>query len=170
MCSGPAPRSWKIFAIAKQLSKGSKQDGLKGKRHGLRKGLMNIGAWNIQGIRNKQQEVFKEMNDRMVDIAILSETKKKGAGCERSKYYTHYFSGVDKSERAKCGISIIIRRKLEKRVKCWEHINERIIKLTLTIQGRIINIIGIYAPNDDASTASKDLFANDLKQILDEKR
>lgn len=129
---------------------------------------MNIGVWNVQGLRNKQHEVFKEMFDRKIDIAILSETKKKGAGCEKTKYYTHYYSGVDKSERAKCGISIIITRKLEKKVKCWEQINERIIKLTLTIQGRITNIIGIYAPNDDASVTNKDIFSNDLKQILDD--
>lgn len=38
---------------------------------------MNIGTWNTQGLGNKVQEVIKELQDLNMDIASLSETKKK---------------------------------------------------------------------------------------------
>lgn len=72
LCSGSALCSGKIFATTKKLIIGSKQNG-KGKQNDSRKVLM---IWNIEGIWNKQQEVFKELNYRKVGI-VLSETMKK---------------------------------------------------------------------------------------------
>lgn len=39
---------------------------------------MNIGAWNIQGLATKTQEVFAEIGEMGMDIITLTETKKKG--------------------------------------------------------------------------------------------
>ncbi|KAL3268010.1 hypothetical protein HHI36_007143, partial [Cryptolaemus montrouzieri] len=41
------------------------------------KGLTNIGCWNVQVLNTKEQQVFRELMTYNIDIAVLSETKKR---------------------------------------------------------------------------------------------
>lgn len=138
------------------------------KRKQQRKWTMNLGIWNIQGIRNKQKEVIMEFIQRHIDIAILTETKKKGNGIENTNDFTHLYTGVEKHERARAGVSILIHGKLKKYIKSWEPMNERIIKLTIQIRGRTMTILGVYAPNNDASVHVKDTFEDTLRSIIEQ--
>lgn len=138
------------------------------KRKQQRKWTLNFGIWNIRGIINKQQEIISEFIDRKIDIAVLSETKKKGNGIENIKEYIHIYTGVDKNERAQAGISILIHKRLQKYIKSWESFSERIIKLTLQIRGRIITVLGVYALNNDAPVQKKDSFEESLRNIINQ--
>lgn len=82
-----------------------------------RKWTVNLGIWNVQGIRNKHQEVLSEITKNKVGSDILSETNKKGNGCEDLKDFTHYYSWVEKSKRARAGISILVRKGLKRHLK-----------------------------------------------------
>ncbi|KAG8223356.1 hypothetical protein J437_LFUL001234 [Ladona fulva] len=65
---------------------------------------MDNEYWNLKGIRNKQQEVVNEMMSRNIDIAILSETKKKGNGTENLKECIHCYGGVERVKELQwCG-------------------------------------------------------------------
>ena len=66
---------------------------------------MNIGTWNVQGIFNKMDDVISSLAQQQVDIAFLSETKRKGQGNENRNNYVHFWSGVNKGKRAKAGVS-----------------------------------------------------------------
>jgi hypothetical protein len=55
---------------------------------------------------------------------------------ENLKENIHCYSGVNKYERARAGISIAVQRKLQRFVKNWEPINERIIKVVMKIKER----------------------------------
>ena len=44
--------------------------------------------------------------------------------------------------------------------------NERIIKLNLTLYGREIAILAVYGPTDDSSAAEKDYFMNTLQDEI----
>lgn len=46
-----------------------------------------------------------------IDIAVLTETKKKGNGIECLLDYIHIYRGVPKSERTAIDASIIINKK-----------------------------------------------------------
>lgn len=65
---------------------------------------------------NKQKEVILELFQRKVDTAIVSKTKEKGNGNKNTKEFIHLYTGVDKSERAKSGVSIIIHNRLKKSI------------------------------------------------------
>lgn len=56
-------------------------------RQTLPKRIMRLGTWNIQGNITKQAEVFKELQEKNIDICILTETKKKGKGTEIVNIY-----------------------------------------------------------------------------------
>ena len=76
------------------------------RRQKLRKGTMNIGIWNVQGISNKMDEVISSL-EQQVGIAFPSETKRKVQGNENRNYYEHFWSGVNKGKKAKAEISIL---------------------------------------------------------------
>lgn len=64
---------------------------------------MKIATWNIQGLRTKQPEVYKELEKLKVNIYKLTETKKKGRGSEEMENYNLLFSGVSEDSKAKKG-------------------------------------------------------------------
>jgi len=143
-----------------------KSDGSNRRRHKQNKRLTNIGCWNIQGLNTKEEEVFKELHRYNINIAVLSETKKKGQGNNYKNEYLYFWSGVEKSKRAKAGVAIAIKKNLEKTITDWSPIDERIITVDLLIKGRSIKIFGIYAPTDDSDMNTKDKFFDKLSEEI----
>lgn len=129
---------------------------------------MKLATWNVQGIRNKQSEVFEELKKMKIDICVLTETKKKGKGNEVVGEYVHIYSGVSKDSRAKRGVSIAIHKDLRSKIKSWEEIDEQIIKLEINKNGHNIAVIGTYAPSEDADKLDKDKYYEQLQEVLSE--
>lgn len=69
-----------------------------------------MATWNIEGLRNKQKEVLNEITKHNIDITVLIETKKKGNGSEEVEDFIYLYSGVNKEQRAKAEISILIKK------------------------------------------------------------
>ncbi|KAJ4439889.1 hypothetical protein ANN_08018 [Periplaneta americana] len=103
-----------------------------------------------------------------MDIVVLTETKKKGQGQEVIGDYIHIWTGVDKTSRAKSGVSVLIKKKWKREVVSWKEINERIIRITMSMFGVKLEIIGVYGPNDDDTVDNKRDFYEDLGEVVDE--
>lgn len=129
---------------------------------------MKVGTWNVQGIRGKTEEIAKELEKVGIDIAALSETKRKGQGIEQVDQYIHFYSGVPKDQRAKRGISIFIRKKFKQSITDWMTINERILKVNLNHFGYRFTVIGTYGPNEDEDITEKDQYMELLSQTIRE--
>ncbi|KAF2902342.1 hypothetical protein ILUMI_03843 [Ignelater luminosus] len=74
----PGTPKTKLFANNPRklrISKGNKQ-----KRTQQRERVMNIGCWNVQSLNNKHQEVLMKLKQWKMDIAVLTEIKKKSQG------------------------------------------------------------------------------------------
>jgi exonuclease III len=67
----------------------------------------NPCTWNVQGCRNKMEEILREINVMKMDVVVLTETKKK-VNRKRNigKLYT-LFSGVKKYKRAKRAVTVL---------------------------------------------------------------
>ncbi|XP_072380622.1 uncharacterized protein [Diabrotica undecimpunctata] len=115
-----------------------------------------LGIWNVQGWRTKDKEVIAEFESMKLDIMIMTETKKKGNGTEKMGEIIHCWSGIDKKERAKAGIAIILKKKWEPAIENWEPINERIAKLNLKVYERQIILLAVYGPTENSSIAEKE--------------
>lgn len=61
---------------------------------------MSYGTWNVQGLTRKINEVMIEIKNLKLDVAVITETKKKGQGSESMGQYDHFYSGVSKDRRA----------------------------------------------------------------------
>jgi exonuclease III len=57
---------------------------------------MKFGTWNVQGCRNKMEEIISEISVMKMDVVVLTETKQKGTGNETLENCIHLFSGVKK--------------------------------------------------------------------------
>ena len=44
----------------------------------LRNRTLKYGTWNVQGCRNKMEEIIREINIMKMDVVVLTEKKKKG--------------------------------------------------------------------------------------------
>lgn len=83
-------------------------------------------------------EVVWELKNLKIDILALTETKKKDRWSEKFGQYNHFYSGVAEEKRVQQVVSIP-----------WEKIDERLIKINLSIQvHKQTIIIGVYAVND----------------------
>lgn len=78
-----------------------------------------MATWNIQGLSKKINEVIFELKTLHVELAVLTETKKKGQGSENLGQYDHFYSGVSKDRRAQQGVSILISKHLRKFITSW---------------------------------------------------
>ncbi|XP_072375957.1 pickpocket protein 28-like, partial [Diabrotica undecimpunctata] len=92
---------------------------------------------------------MSKLKNAELDIAVLTETKKKGMGSEKWSHYDLFYSGVTKDQRAQQGVAIIIRKTLRRHITSWEAINQRLIKMNITIKGSRIAILGVYGINED---------------------
>jgi len=111
-----SPITKKQEILKKQTnSKPRKSDG--DRRRKLKKRTLKFGTWNVQGCRNKLEEIIGEINIMKMDVVVLTETKKKGTGSETLGNYIQLFSGVKKYERAKTGVSVLINKKWKGPIK-----------------------------------------------------
>ncbi|KAF2906042.1 hypothetical protein ILUMI_00137 [Ignelater luminosus] len=82
---------------------------------------------NIQGINNKCNEAFEQLEKLKIDVCAPTETRKKGNGLGERGNYIHIYSGIKKDKRARCLVALAIKYK--KNIRTWEQINERIFNM-----------------------------------------
>ncbi|XP_060528331.1 craniofacial development protein 2-like [Cylas formicarius] len=97
----------------------------------------------------------------------MSETKKKGHGTEDIDGHLHMWSGINKENRAKAGVSVLINKKWKKTITSWEPINEHIITVHLKMCGRSIVLLGVYGPTNDSPATEKITFFETLKEEIE---
>lgn len=107
-----------------------------------------------------------EVKNYNIDITILSETKRKGCGNEEVDGCIHFWSGVEKHQRASAGVSIIIKNSLKKFIDNYEYVSERILTVTLKIYGYETIVVGVYAPTESTENLIKEQFNEQLSNIL----
>jgi exonuclease III len=62
--------------------------------NGQRFGILKIATWNVREIKKKIEELQTELLKRKIDVAILTETKKKNKGSEDIENYVMIYCGV----------------------------------------------------------------------------
>lgn len=79
----------------------------------------------------------------------MQETKKKGKGQKQYPDYLVIYSGIERQERAKEGVAIAIHTKYQNKVVECRYISSRILIVTMQTGHQKINILSIYAPEDN---------------------
>jgi len=71
---------------------------------------LKVATWNVRGIAEKTEELQTELLKRKIDIAIITETKKKNKGSEDIGNYVMIYCGVPANQWALSGVAIAIRK------------------------------------------------------------
>ena len=129
---------------------------------------LRIATLNIGTLTGKGREVAAIMAARRVEILCLQETRWTGGksggkarnlgdGCKL------YYSG---GKQPRNGVGICLNEYWQDKVISVERKSDRIIKMKLVIPGMSITIISTYAPQQGCSQAEKDLFWNQMDDVM----
>jgi exonuclease III len=100
--------------ILKRKKRTDTQYDNKAKLHGQRIGKLKVATWNVRGTAEKTEELQTELLKRKIDIAIITEKKKKNKGSKDIGNYVMIYCGVPANQWASSGVAIAIR-------KDWKH-------------------------------------------------
>ncbi|XP_039282924.1 craniofacial development protein 2-like [Nilaparvata lugens] len=113
----------------------------------------------------KEVELVEEMKKYKIKALGLSETRRKGVGQkDLDGGYVMRYSGIPEGRRASGGVAIVMDGDTNTRVKSWEAVSPRIIRVDLDLEEKI-SIIQVYGPTEDASVAEKDEFWLQLDRV-----
>jgi hypothetical protein len=84
---------------------------------------LKVATWTVRGITHKEDKLDKELKSRKIDIAVISETKKKNKGSKELENYIMLYSGVPSEEWATSGIAKLVRKDWKNKVLGYEWIS-----------------------------------------------
>lgn len=141
----------------------------KAMKMGVRKRIseyFKTATWNVRGISGKENELAKIFEKMNVNLAVVTETKKKLKGSKYVENYAMFYSGVDQQERAAKGVAIFVDRKWESRIKEVQYVNDRIILLKLKHERGHLVVIGVYAPEEGKREETEEFYRT-MQILLD---
>ncbi|GKC74470.1 cleavage/polyadenylation specificity factor, 25kDa subunit, partial [Tanacetum coccineum] len=110
-------------------------------------------------------ELVDALERHMVDIACFQKTKWKGSSNIEGNGYKLWYSG---SSTARNGVGVILKACLKDKVVHVIWCSDRIITLTLVIDGETVNVISAYAPQVGLSEVEKMTFWDSLDKVVRE--
>lgn len=139
---------------------------------------LSIATWNVRTLHDsdtashaqRRTAVIEEQLDRLnVDIAALSETHLLGEGSLIEQNYTFFWKGYPEDGRRMHGVGFAIKNEIVNSLQQLPHgISERLMTLKYQVaNGNNVNIISAYAPTLDSDLEVKDLFYEELNNILE---
>ena len=131
----------------------------------IRKKEINIGTWNVQTMmpEGKLELLLKELEDHIVNITGLCETRWKGEGVFELGDHTIVFSGNDRGGSR--GVAIILDKYHGKCLRSHNAISDRIVAIKLNTKPVPLNIIQVYAPTSDCEEEEIEAFYTDLQSV-----
>ena len=139
--------------------------------------LLNVASWNVRTLLDSKRVaarptaiVAQELARYNIDIAALSETRVLGETVieETGGGYTFFLQGKPIGDKCYHGVGFAIRTKLVPLLK-GKHpvgINERLMTMSLPLEGCILSLISAYAPTLPSSDESKESFYGTLSDAI----
>lgn len=114
----------------------------------------------------KSAVIDRELSARCVDIAALQETRLLETGSIREQSYTIYWSGKPSGNPHQHGVGFAVKNTLINNIEGPFAISERLCWLSLALKKCNLSVVCAYAPTLYATPEDKDLFYNQLSDLL----
>ena len=119
---------------------------------------MNVGT-----MVGRSVEVAETLGRRELDIAALQEVRYKNEGVKLIRggdfEYKLYWKGEDTGHG---GVGLMVRKDLAESVVEVKRVSPRCMALEMAINGKVITVISVYAPQSGRSEEEKDSFYDEL--------
>lgn len=127
---------------------------------------LKIGCMNIRGgFNGKKNEMLEQAKVFGLDLVAISDVRVKGQVEEVLCGYKVFLSGVS-GGRANWGVGIMVRQELEHNILAVRCVNERLMWISLKLDGAVYRFISVYSPCEGAAPAVLDKFFDDLGDIV----
>ena len=127
-----------------------------------------IGTINVRTCKDdhKLERVVQEIHKANLEICALQEVRRLKQGsatvkCNNTKYEI-YWSGHSLKRQHGVGFAIKVDPNVE--IVQVEYVDARIIVLQAKVYGCLLKVINCYAPTEESSESSKDLFYRTLNK------
>ena len=84
-CSGPVTNSGEILTTGKCHGKKLDRYSLNDDTDMKKASRLRYATWNIRGLGGKEEELDKTLNENNINIAVITESKKKITGNQRDR-------------------------------------------------------------------------------------
>ena len=139
--------------------------------------ILKVASWNVRTLLETKRRaerptavICRELSRYDIDIAALSETRMSGDTIleEVGGGYTFFLVGKPEGIKREHGVGFAIRSQLVERLngKYPSGINERLMTMELPLTGGTLTLISAYAPTLQSSSESKDIFYDQLNDII----
>ena len=132
------------------------------------KNTIRVGSWNVRTLyqAGKLQQVLREMENYKVEVVCVNEARWIDSG-KRTLSSGHIILYSGRSDiQHRCGVAIIVTRKVDKTVLEWKLINDRLLKASFNSKLAKLTVIACYAPTEDAEKEIKDEFYVQLEEEI----
>ncbi|GKD78308.1 craniofacial development protein 2-like protein, partial [Tanacetum coccineum] len=126
---------------------------------------IRVGSWNVGSLTGKLFELSDALGRHKVDIACFQETKWKGSRAGEGNSYKLWYSG---SSSARNGVGVVVAGRLKDDVVRVTRRSDRIMAISVVIDGEAVNVIGAYTPQVGLSDVEKKRFWDDLDELVRE--
>ena len=121
-------------------------------------------------VATKPGEVCEVLRAHRMSLCAMSETRWKGQGSIVQGDYTFLFSGLP--PKSMYGVAFALNSDMQRRWKeagsYVDFVNESLIKIRLVIEGRVFNVVSVYAPTFRSQDRDKEAFYKDLRRVAQE--
>ena len=139
--------------------------------------LLNVASWNVRTLLDTKRAaarptaiVSQELSRYNIDIAAISETRILGENIikEVGGGYTFFLKGKPEGDKCYHGVGFAVRSNLVPHLqgKYPVGINERLMTMSLALEGFTLNLISAYAPTLASSDESKESFYGALNDTI----
>ena len=110
--------------------------------------MRNFATWNVRSLALKEFELLNRLRERSINMAVITEIKKKLKGTRDIDDFVMIYSGVSQNNRAVCGVAVLLDKKSKRKIVSYTFVSERIIILRLKIERDYFSVFGVYAPEN----------------------
>jgi len=129
-------------------------------------GKLKVATWNVREIAEKTEELQTELLKQKIDIAIITEKKKKNKGSEDIDNYIMIYCRVPANQWASSGVAVAIRKDWKHKIQDYTWISDRITETRIKVLNRNFTIEGVHAPVEGKEQDTIE-FYRELQQSMD---
>ncbi|XP_057652721.1 craniofacial development protein 2-like [Diorhabda carinulata] len=128
--------------------------------------MLRIATWNIKSFNTREEELTKELTEGR--LMRSSRNEKKGKGQTLLDNYIMIYSGVPKETRAKEEVAILVQKILTTQIEECKYVSEKNVAIRIRLGEELVNIIGIYAPENNREENIRERFFEDLQITIND--
>ena len=126
-----------------------------------------VGTLNVGTMTGKGREIADLMERRKVGVLCVQETRWKGDKArELGDGYKLFYSGASKEGRN--GVGIVLSKRFKDCLASVKRVSDRIMIIKLCLEGTMVNIASVYAPQSGCEEEEKESFWEEMDQELSE--